>query len=262
MKKTIINLVLLVLMMGSVQAAKYFVLDVNNLDGSVTFNSNSLKEIDRVIENNGKIGLLIKTVSYLGKILDTVHYEMSENKNYVIYIPYNKEATKIEMYNLKNSMIMEIGVSSFADTCGNNICEDYETYDSCSKDCIANNKDSIPKENSDKISNPTPTNHEIDQPKPIVENSNSAASELNNQGANQNLTTNYYLWGLLFLFIFVFILIFVFIKKRNEDKTINSLREYAIENQRKGFTMQQIRDALSNNGYRDKEIEKALKSLQ
>jgi len=261
MRKIIILTILFILAVSSVHAAKYFVLDVNNIDGSVTFNSYSLKEIDRVIENNGKQGFLIKTVSYLGKDINKMFYDISENKNYIIYVPYNKDAAKIELYNLRNSMIMELNVGSFADTCGDKICEDYETFETCSVDCSQSGKDIISNENRDKVTEPISANQALNQTSSTSEGNTPADNEPNYKNEAQKSNINYYFVGILVAFIVVAILIFVFIKKKKEDKTISSLKEYIIENQRKGFDLQKIRNALLNSGYVEKEIEKAIKSI-
>ena len=113
----------MLLLAGTVNAEKYFVLDVNHILDSVTFNSISLREIDRSIKYSDNSGYLFKTVSFDSSDIAKIYYNMSENKNYFIYIPYSENAARIEAYNLKNSNIMEIDVRSFSNTCGNGICE-------------------------------------------------------------------------------------------------------------------------------------------
>ena len=98
----------------AINSNKYFVLDVNHFDGSVTFNSIKLGEFDNTIESSDKSGFLIKTVSFGNEDIETVYYNMVENKNYLLYVPYNENAAKIEMYDFKNSRIMEIDVSSYS----------------------------------------------------------------------------------------------------------------------------------------------------
>ena len=54
-------------------------------------------------------------------------------------------------------------------------------------------------------------------------------------------------------------LAFLFIKKQKEKHTTESLRQYISESIRRGFTLQQIKDALFREGYKEKEIDKAVK---
>src|SRR3989338_2882606 len=151
--KTILYITLAILLVNIVAAEKYFALDINynNVLGSLTFNSNSLKEIEKTIKYSDKSGFLIKTVSFDNSELERFYLNMSESKNYLVYVPHNKNAEKILVYNLNNSIVLDIDVSSFADTCGNNICEPYESYESCTRDCKSGSKDDFCDEVKDGI---------------------------------------------------------------------------------------------------------------
>ena len=144
----------MVLLAGAVNAEKYFVLDVNQIIGSVTFNSISLREIDRPVKYTDGSGFLVKTISFQNSEIRSFYFNMSENRNYLIYAPYSQNAARIEVYSLKNSKIMDIDVASFADTCGNNVCEDHESYESCTKDCKSGSKDDFCDEVKDGICDP------------------------------------------------------------------------------------------------------------
>ena len=63
------------------------------------------------------------------------------------------------------------------------------------------------------------------------------------------------------LLVAVITLIFFLLKKRKESKVIESLKGYISENIRKGFTLQQIKDALFREGYKEKEIDRAVKGI-
>ena len=256
------------LLVNFVNAEKYFVLDVNYIIGSVTFNSINLREIDRTIKHTDKSGFLIKTVSFDNSDIEKIFYNMPENKNYVIYIPYNQNAARIEVYNPKNSKVMDIDVTSFADTCGNKRCEEYESYESCTRDCSSGSKDDFCDEIKDGICDPDCSSKTDADCKGIVE-----------EESNETITTpttikeqkkiieqpkekpNYLLWILLVLAIVVLVLLFLFIKKRKESQIVNSLKKYINENVRRGFTLQQIKDVLYREGYTDKEIDRAIKAI-
>src|SRR3989338_8643322 len=114
--KILVCMILMILLASTANAEQYFVLDVNHVIDYVTFSGISLREIDRSIKYSDKSGFLVKTVSFGNSDIKTIYYNMSENKNYLIYIPYDENAERIEVYNLKNSKIMDIDVSSFSNT--------------------------------------------------------------------------------------------------------------------------------------------------
>ena len=261
------------LLVGIVSAEKYFALDINYIQGSVTFNSVNLREIDRAIKFEDKSGFLVKTVSFDGSDMQKIYYNMSENKNYIIYVPYDKAAAKILVYNPSNSIVMDIDVSSFADTCGNKICEPYESYENCPNDCKSGNKDGFCDGVKDGICDPDCTQKEDSDCAQVVMNNESVktpttTSKINNQQQNQatpqeeiKQNPNYLVWILLIFGVVISALIFSVIKKIREKQVVNLLKQYIGENIRKGFNLQQIKDALFRAGYKEKEIDKAIKSI-
>lgn len=267
--KIIVYILSLFLLLNVVNAEKYFLLDVNYIIGSVTFNSISLREIDRTIKYTDNSGFLIKTVSFENSDIEKIYYNMSINKNYLIYIPYNENAAKMEMYNLKNSKIMDIDVSSYANTCGNARCEDYESYESCTKDCSSGSKDDFCDEVKDGICDPDcslKTDADCEAEKTGESNQTVAAKAGQEQRQQKSVEEpkekpNYLIWILLVLAIIVLILVFLFIKKKKDNQTVSSLRQYISENIRRGFSLQQIKDVLHREGYSDKEVDRAIRSV-
>ena len=267
-KKIILYFVFIILIANAVIATKYFALDVNYLFDSLTFNSVNLVDIDRTITYQDKSGFLIKAISFDGEDIKTLYSNMSENKNYVIYIPYDKNSARIEVYNSKNSKVMDIDVSSFANTCGNNLCEEHESYESCTSDCTSGSKDDFCDGINDGICDPDCSSKTDADCKGIVEEeSNETITTPTTIKEQKKIIekpkerTNYLIWILLFSFIVIFTLLFLFIKKMKETKIINSLKQYISENIKRGFTLQQIKDALFREGYTEKEIDKAIKSI-
>lgn len=265
--KIIVYIILSFLLLNVVNAEKYFVLDVNYIIGSVTFNSISLREIDRTIKYTDTSGFLIKTVSFENSDIEKIYYNMSINKNYLIYIPYNENAAKIEMYNLKNSKIMDIDISSYANTCGNARCEDYESYESCTKDCKSGSMDDFCDELKDGICDPdcsVKTDVDCTEKDERTNQTIAATPQRERQiepEAEIREKPNYLIWILLALAIVILILLFLFIKKRKEGQVTSSLRQYINENIRRGFTLQQIKDVLYREGYTEREVDKAIRSI-
>lgn len=260
--------VLALLVVSTANAEKYFVLDVNYISNSITFNSINLREIDRAIKYEEKSGFMVKTVSFENTDIKRVYYNMSENKNYLIYIPYNKNTARIEMYNPKNSKIMDIDVSSFADTCGNKICEPYESYEICPNDCPSGSKDDFCDKVNDGICDPDCSLKTDADCIEKEDNETVAIQNIKEQEEKQQKQAeftekveepNYLIWALPIFGIVVFILLLLFIKKRKENQIINSLKLYINDSIKRGFTLQQIKDALFREGYSQKEVDKAIK---
>ncbi|MBI2649688.1 hypothetical protein HYX04_00060 [Candidatus Woesearchaeota archaeon] len=262
--KIALHLILALLLINIAEAEKYFVLDINYIIGSVTFNSISLRDIGRIIEYNDKSGFLVKTVSFDNSDIQKIYYNLSVNKNYIIYVPYSQNAARVEVYNLKNSKVMDIDVSSFSDTCGNSICEWHESYESCTKDCPSGSKDDFCDEAKDGVCDPDCT-AKADADCEILELKGTNESVATKTKQEKQLIEepkekpNYIIWILLALISIILALSFLFIKKRKENQTIISLRQYISENTRKGFTLQQIKDALYREGYSEREIDRAVK---
>lgn len=266
MRKKIIYVFLMILLAGFANAEKYFVLDINHITGSATFNSISMRDDDRAIKYTDTSGFLVKTISFEDSDIEKIYYNLSENKKYLLYIPYNENAARVEVYNLKNSKIMDIDVASFANTCGNNKCEGHESYESCTKDCSSGSLDDFCDELKDGICDPdcsakTDIDCEGFEAKGNASIAKPRAEEETFRETEGGKKTNYFLWISLIFAGIIIAAIFLFIKNRKENQTIASLKQYISENIRRGFTLQQIKDVLSREGYSEKEIDRAVRSI-
>ena len=271
-KTTIIYIVVGLILINSAYAEQYFALSVNYIFDSLTFNSINLKELDRSIAYHDKSGFLIKVISFQNAELKKIYYNMSENKEYVIYLPYDKDASRIEVYNPANSKIMDLDVSSFADTCGNGICENHESYESCTRDCSSGSKDNFCDGVKDGICDPDcPAKLDADC-KETNGNESIQAQKIggnvkntdikNESDAEQSRKSGYLTWILYGAGIILIVLLaLLFIKKRKENQVVDSLKQYVSENITRGFTLQQIKDVLHREGYNEKEIDKAVKTI-
>ncbi|MBI2541451.1 hypothetical protein HYV80_01965 [Candidatus Woesearchaeota archaeon] len=266
-ERMFLHIILALLLASAADAEKYFVLNVNNILDSASFNSINLKEIDRAVKSTDTSGFLIKTVSFENSDIGRMHYNMPENKNYLIYIPYDENAARIEMYNLKNSKVMDIDVSSFADTCGNSKCEGHESHESCTKDCSSGSKDDFCDQIKEGICDPDcipKLDSDCQTEKNVSESSGIPPKIQDKKEFNEEPgigeKPNYLLWIAIGFAIIIPVLAFLFIRKRKENQTVLSLKSYIGENIGKGFTLQQIKDALYREGYSEKEVDNALKA--
>lgn len=267
MRKIILYFILAILLVNIAYAEKYFVLDVNYIIGSVTFNSINLKEADRSIKFTDTSGFLVKTVSFENSDIGKIYYNMSENKKYILYVPYNADAARIEVYNLKDSKVMDIDVSSFADTCGNSICEGHESYESCTRDCSSGGQDDFCDEMKDGICDPDcSVKTDADCENAEAKGNASIAAPRHDEKQlpmpeETKKKPSYLVWILSALAVIILVLLFLFIKRKKESQTIDSLRQYIGENIRRGFSLQQIKDILYKEGYSEKEVDRAVRSI-
>lgn len=272
--KLLIYAAFLFLLASSANAEKYFVLDVNYIAGSLTFNSINLKEVDREMKYTDDSGFLIKLKSFDNADMQDFYYGMSVNKNYQIYVPYSKNAARIEVYNPSSSKVMDIEVSSFADTCGNKICEDYESYESCTKDCSSGSKDDFCDSVKDGVCDPdcnskTDSDCEDNQKANTSSNASTGTSTIPTKKQPKKIiqknsaeSSNYILWGSIISVVVVIpALIFAFLRKKKEQAIRNTLKQYITQNIQRGFTLQQIKNTLYQEGYKESEIDKAVGNI-
>ncbi|MBI2658781.1 hypothetical protein HYX05_01605 [Candidatus Woesearchaeota archaeon] len=272
-KKITIFIILTVLLAANASAAKYFVVEVKYFSGSLVFDQMGLRDVEYDQSKADESGFLIKTISFEDKVIDSLHYNISENKKYILYVPYSIAAARIEIYNPANSKIMDLDVSSFADTCGNGICEKHESYESCTKDCPSGSQDDFCDGVEDGICDPdcSPAS-DADCEATGTSTANTSSPSKTTQRFPSTPGTgetekpreksNYFIWILSALAAVIGISLYFFIKKKKENQTISSLRQYIGENVRHGYALQQIKDVLYREGYSEKEINKAIKSIQ
>lgn len=269
--KLLIYAAFIFLLASFANSEKYFVLDVNYIAGSLTFNSINLKEVDRAMKYTDDSGFLIKLKSFDNADMQNFYYSMTANKNYQIYVPYSKNAARIEVYNPSSSKVMDIEVSSFADTCGNKICEDYESYESCTKDCSSGSKDDFCDSVNDGICDPDcsfKTDTDCEDKK--TDNSTTTTPPITQNKKQQPKITpkklskspDYLLWSSIISAVVVIpALIFAFLRIKKKQAIINTLKQYISQNMQRGFTLQQIKNVLYQQGYSESEIDKAVRNI-
>lgn len=240
---------------------QYFALDVTHNKGFLTFNSIGIKELDKAVSYADKSGFLVKAISLEGAGISAIYYNMSESRNYIIYIPYNKNAARIEVYNLKNSKVMDIEVASFSETCGNQACEGHESYESCTSDCASGSSDGFCDKISDGICDPD-CNSMTDAD--CIEESNAAAAKSTYQKPvkpREANKPNYLMLLLSVSAVILFVLFLFLVKKRRDNRLVGSLSAYINENLKRGFTLEQIKSRLFKEGYKKSEVGKALRGI-
>ncbi|MBI2673522.1 hypothetical protein HYX19_04635 [Candidatus Woesearchaeota archaeon] len=71
-----------------------------------------------------------------------------------LIMPYFQNGKKIEIYDQKDKKILEIDIGYFANVCGDNVCQEHESYVDCKQDCPSGSKDDFCDRVSDGICDP------------------------------------------------------------------------------------------------------------
>ena len=270
-KQIALLIIMTALIASTASAAKYFVIEVKYFSGSLVFDGIGLRDVEYAQNQYDSSGFLVKTISFEEQLIGSLQYNISENRKYIIYVPYSKDAARIEIANPSNSTVMDLDVSSFADTCGNNVCEMHESYESCTKDCSSGSQDDFCDELNDGICDPD-CSPKTDADCKLIEQIKSnatlaAASKMperskTKQAEEPKEKPNYLIWILsASVVVVIAILLFLLIRKRKENQIVSSLNQYISDNIRHGYALQQIKEILYREGYTEKEIDKAIKSI-
>lgn len=118
---------------------------------------------DRKIQPD--IGYRLEVISFDESIMNSFKFDTPNiifaegtvelnNVNFTLLVDYFKAGSKINIYNPDNEKVLEIDVSHFAKTCGNNICDSYESYEDCPSDCQSGGKDDYCDKLKDNICDP------------------------------------------------------------------------------------------------------------
>lgn len=158
MKYEIIFLAILIMSASSYaldQQKIYFIsMEYNN--GSLILLDVSLTEGFPSVNKNPDMSNRAELVSFDGKILYEGYFDIPnfvyvpppidssdntesifiERVNFSISLPFDKNATKINIYGSENEIILSVDVSSFADYCGDKRCSTIENKDICPNDCV------------------------------------------------------------------------------------------------------------------------------
>ena len=59
----------------------------------------------------------------------------------LVIFPYHKDGQTLNVYDGQKKLILTKDIAYLADVCGDNVCQDHESYESCTKDCAATGKD-------------------------------------------------------------------------------------------------------------------------
>jgi len=199
----------------------------------------------------------------------TTGFYQSEVKDNLITAAYFPTGNLIRLTNPDGATLAEIDVSRFADFCGDNICQDQESYESCQLDCPSGGKDDYCDGVLDNICDPDC----------LIEQDIDCKQKETEKIVEGKETKPHILALIIALIVLVSVIIFSYFEFRkinNQNKKITNqknlrnyqdrdllrLRAYIAKELKKGFSKEQIRNVLIKNGWKDKKIREGFKGLR
>tara|TARA_Y100000310_G_scaffold295904_1_gene327693 strand:- start:1167 stop:1799 length:633 start_codon:yes stop_codon:yes gene_type:complete len=162
MKGKIIIIIMLLISLNLVSALDHFYeIDLEYNKGRLSYDSIKVKPLtieDEISDEGGRYFSIITSFNNetlnlsVFDIPTTIFYDTIDSEtdlingggtleldqvNKTIKLPYYENAKEINIYNLNFSRVLSINVEEFSkNTCGDSICQSYESYQTCAKDCV------------------------------------------------------------------------------------------------------------------------------
>lgn len=179
-----------------------------------------------------------------------------------LVVPYFQNAKQIIIFNEENEKVLEIPVLQFADTCGNNICEPQESYESCQLDCSSGLADDFCDSISDNICDPDCA---------IGQDTDCKVEEVVSEGTETEKPSILALILASLVLVATIVLgYFEFSKIKDKkilgenyrDKNSLRLKTYIEKELNNGISEKRIRDVLIENGWKERKVEEAFKGVR
>ncbi len=256
---------------------KYYSLELNYYDEIITYRDINLLT-GTAPEIGGEGSYTLKLISFYNTILDEFNFDvqaqeymgMKESKDFTLYIPYNKEIEEIVIFEDRDR-IFGYNVASFADVCGDRICQSHESYESCKEDCHSGMQDDYCDMQVDgKCDADCSAEMDVDcAGKPVVEPEVEEEpraeeriirkEEVKEQENEVSLL--YYIIPVLLIVIIIIALMHFLSKGKVKKQNGERLSRYISDNLRKGYGPEQIKKVLLGYGYSREDIDKLLRKF-
>lgn len=269
MKKKIVLMILgmmvLILLNTSLAIERYYSLELNYFDGIITYrNINLLAGTAPEMGNEGMYTL--KLISFYNTVLHESKFVINENKDFTLYVPYYKEAEEIVIFK-DRERVFHYDIASFADVCGDKICQLQESYENCEEDCpsglrddycdmIEDNKcdpDCSVELDPDCIEQATPEEVIIKEIKKEPKEEQIKEERIIKEEKIPLYSLLYYIMPLLVIIIIIAVIFSSKYKVKKEHE--QQLLDYIRSNLNLGYEPEQIKQVLLNQGYGEKEID-------
>ncbi|MBT4110497.1 hypothetical protein HOE37_01425 [Candidatus Woesearchaeota archaeon] len=264
------------LLLVSTIADPLYSVSLVNTDQGLAYSNTEITE--------GKIPPLLNEGTVTIKIIDFSGNMLYENKvspplfqPFQLFVPYYKNGKEIKIIT-DNEVPLSIEVNHFADTCGNDICEDHENFDLCKDDCAPNEKDSYCNKETNNVCDPDCTEGEdidCEKEKKIIGEDENINYEESKEAEKEKVVGDEKKEGekgfpwwiiLLLLVISLFIALIIFLighdKKKHENERLKPMSNYIQKYLQQGYLLKQIKLELIKSGYKEKDIEKAYRLVK
>jgi len=269
--KLLFSLILaLILILIPVSAEKAYVLSLSNLDNTITYSSIKVVDAD-VPEKSREYKYSAQIIGFSGNIIYKTSFNPPSYGPFALTLPYESNAKKILLKNQEDKELLSISTAQFADTCGNYICEDHESYETCPDDCRSGSEDDYCDEEQDGICDPDCINGEdIDCTKKEKTEDNQDANKTKPNANIEPLKkailkkrivpkkeSSIILIIILTVLSSLLISVFALLINKNKKRDAEILKKYLTKYLSKGYSYKQLEQALINQGYKKQDIESA-----
>ncbi len=146
----------------SAQSSRVYLIELNYLNGKLSLTDLTVIPFNYQSDTTTN-GYSIELISFDQKILFSKFFQIQtsaheeefdpqtgtfvvrdidlSNQTILLEIPYFANGNKFNLYNPNNAKILEFSVAHFADVCGDSICQEHESYESCIVDCSSGSRD-------------------------------------------------------------------------------------------------------------------------
>jgi len=275
MKKIIILTAILCILCTGVYAEKIYELSLSNTGDALTYSSVKMGDGEPII----------RTLDYPYKI------EMKDSSDKQVYLysfeppfygafilnlPYDKSITKIIIKDNQGKEIFEIPTQEFADTCGDQICDPYESYETCPADCKSGGMDDYCDGKRDKLCDPDCTaEDDIDcaeinlVEETVEEKKKKEERELEDKESIQIkpkeeiietpkkiswISPTAIILSILAFAVLIIIAVIVLSKTKAKKESNTALVDYFTQYMNQGYSYEQITGELRQEGYSEEEI--------
>lgn len=282
-KKGLFTFFLLLFLLSSAAAAqKSYILHLSYIDDNLLYTSMEVSESKFTLPINLSNKYIVQLSDSKDKAVYTSTFTPYSYGLFNLALPYMKNVTSISIKTKGGAEILNIPVMLFSNTCGNKVCEEQESYETCRIDCPSGRLDDYCDGAKDLKCDPDCEEyHDIDcqknpekntplnaSPKDYPENKeeNISVKTTPSPSDNQNdNTSNYKLIILSLIVAAIFLIIttlIIIIKSKNNSLAVNQIKDYVITCVKQGYSIEEIKQTLLNSNYKEKDVNKAIKSIR
>ena len=275
MKKIIILTAILCILCTSVYAEKIYELSLSNTGDALTYSSVKMGDGEPII----------RTLDYPYKIemkdssdkqVNLYSFEPPFYGAFILNLPYDKSITKIIIKDNQGKEIFDIPTEEFADTCRDQICDPYESYETCPADCKSGGIDDYCDGKRDGICDPDCTAEDdidcaeinlVEETVEVIEKKEEREIEENaiiqikkkediieTPKKISGISPTAIILSILAFAVLIIIAIFVLSKTKAKKESNTALVDYFMQYMNQGYSYEQIAGVLRQEGYSEEDI--------